>query len=77
MPVAYVFINAETDTLKEVLSDLRKITGVEEAHAVYGVHDVVVKVKADSINKLKKTIISRVRKVNNVHTTLTMIVVEP
>ena len=33
---------------------LRVVYGVEEAHALYGVYDLLIKIKGNSINELKE-----------------------
>jgi DNA-binding Lrp family transcriptional regulator len=43
---------------------------------VYGVYDIVAKVAADSMDKLKEIITWKVRHLNKVKSTLTMIVIE-
>ncbi len=76
MPIAFVLINAEIGSEGEVLSELKKIEGVEEAYSVYGVYDIVAKVRADSMDKLKDIVTWRIRRLNKVRSTLTMIVIE-
>ncbi|MCD6469815.1 Lrp/AsnC ligand binding domain-containing protein [Candidatus Bathyarchaeota archaeon] len=76
MPIAFVLINAEIGSDGEVLSELKKIEGVEEAYSVYGVYDIVAKVRADSMDKLKDIVTWRIRRLNKVRSTLTMIVIE-
>ena len=76
MPIAFVLINAEIGSESDVLNELKKIEGVEEAYSVYGVYDIIVKVRADSMEKLKDIVAWRIRKLNKVRSTLTMIVVE-
>ena len=76
MPIAFVLINAEIGSEEEVLRDLRKIEGVEEAYSVYGVYDVIAKIKADSMDKLKDVVTWRIRRLEKVRSTLTMIVIE-
>ncbi len=53
MPKAFVLINVESGTEEEVVSELKKVEGVEEAYYSYGVYDIISKVKADSMDKLK------------------------
>ncbi len=76
MPVAFVLINAEIGSEGEVLGELKKIEGVKEAYFVYGVYDVIAKVEADSMDKLKELITWRIRRITKVRSTLTMIVIE-
>ncbi|MEO3992741.1 MAG: Lrp/AsnC ligand binding domain-containing protein [Desulfurococcaceae archaeon TW002] len=76
MPEAVVLINTNIGTEEEVLNELLKIEGVSEAYIVYGVYDIVVKIKAPTTEALKEIISSKIRKISNVRSTLTMIVVE-
>lgn len=76
MPSAYVLINTEIGFEDEVLRQLKKTTHVTEAYVVYGVYDVVAKVEADTMDKLKDTITSNIRRFDKVRSTLTMIMVE-
>ena len=76
MPLAFVLINTEIGSESEVLKSLKKIDAVEEAHMVYGVYDVVAKVRAESMDKLKEIVTWHVRRLDKVRSTLTMIVIE-
>jgi len=76
MPMAFVLINAEIGSEEEVLKELKKVEGVQEAYVVYGVYDVVAKIRADTMDKLKDVVTWHVRRLNKVRSTLTMIVVE-
>jgi len=76
MPMAFVLINTEIGSESEVLGSLRKIDAVEEAYMVYGVYDVVAKVRADTMDKLKEIVTWHVRRLDKVRSTLTMIVIE-
>jgi len=76
MPMAFVLINAEIGSEEEVLRELKKVEGVVEAYVVYGVYDVVAKIRADTMDKLKDVVTWHVRRLNKVRSTLTMIVVE-
>jgi len=76
MPMAFVLINAEIGSEEEVLKELKKVEGVVEAYVVYGVYDVVAKIKADTMDRLKDVVTWHVRRLNKVRSTLTMIVVE-
>jgi DNA-binding Lrp family transcriptional regulator len=76
MPLAFVLINAEIGSEDEVVSELRKIGNVKESYVVYGVYDIVAKVEADSMDKLKEVVTWKIRRLEKVRSTLTMIVVE-
>jgi DNA-binding Lrp family transcriptional regulator len=76
MPLAFVLINAEIGSEDEVVTELRKMGNVKESYVVYGVYDVVAKVEADSMDKLKEIVTWKIRRLEKVRSTLTMIVVE-
>ncbi|MEM2914529.1 MAG: Lrp/AsnC ligand binding domain-containing protein, partial [Candidatus Bathyarchaeia archaeon] len=76
MPIAFVLINAELGSEIEVLNELKKVEGIEEAYSVYGVYDIIAKVRSDSMEKLKDIVTWRIRRMNKVRSTLTMIVIE-
>jgi DNA-binding Lrp family transcriptional regulator len=76
MPLAVVLINAEIGSEDEVAGELRKISNVRESYVVYGVYDIVAKVEADSMDKLKEIVTWKIRRLDKVRSTLTMIVVE-
>ncbi len=46
MPKAFVLINVESGTEEEVVEELKKIDGVEEAYFSYGVYDIITKDKS-------------------------------
>jgi len=76
MPIAFVLVNTEIGAENEVMKTIKKVEGVDEAYAVYGVYDVVAKIKADTMDKLKEIVTWHVRRLDKVRSTLTMIVVE-
>ena len=76
MASAFVLINTETGSENEVLDQLRKIEAVKESYIVYGVYDVVAKVSADTMEKLKEIVTWNVRRLDKVRSTLTMILIE-
>jgi len=76
MALAFVLINSEIGGEDEILEELKKVENVKEAHIVYGVYDIVAKVEAETMDKLKNVITWKVRRLDKVRSTLTMIVVE-
>ncbi len=75
MPAAYVLINTEIGAEEEVVKELKKISYITEAYVVYGVYDIVAKVEADSMEKLKEVVSWSIRRLEKVRSTLTMLVV--
>ena len=76
MPRAFVLINVESGAEQEVVDELKKIEGVEEAYFSYGVYDIITKIKADSMERLKEMVTYKVRAIGRVRSTLTLIMME-
>ena len=76
MPKAFVLINAELGAEDALIKELRSIGNVSEVYVVYGVYDIVAKIESDTMEKVKETITWKIRRLERVRSTLTMIVVE-
>ena len=76
MPKAFVLINVESGSEDEVLRELKELEGVEEAYFSYGVYDLITRVKADTMENLKDMVSRKIRTLNKVRSTLTLIMME-
>jgi len=76
MPRAFVLINVESGSEDEVLKELKKFEGVEEAYFSYGVYDLVTKIKAETMEQLKEMVTRKIRALSKVRSTLTLIMME-
>ncbi|MGH9909758.1 MAG: Lrp/AsnC ligand binding domain-containing protein [Nitrososphaerales archaeon] len=76
MPKAFVLINAELGAEDSLIKELKNTENVSEVYVVYGVYDIVAKIEADTMEKVKETITWKIRRLERVRSTLTMIVVE-
>jgi DNA-binding Lrp family transcriptional regulator len=76
MPKAFVLMNAELGSEDSLVNELKKLDAVMEVYQVYGVYDIVAQVEADTMEKVKETITWKLRKLNGVKSTLTMIVMD-
>ena len=74
--MAFVLINADLGAEEDLVRELRGIEHVKEVYVVYGVYDIVAKIEADTMEKVKETITWKIRRLEKVRSTLTMIVVE-
>ena len=77
MALAFVLLNVDPGTEEEVRDTVSKIEEVEEAHLVYGTYDMVLKLRADTMDEVKKAVTGKIRKLDEVRSTLTMLVAGP
>ena len=75
MATAFLLINAESGSETEVLKDLKAIPEVKEAYMVYGVYDIIARIGTETMQDIKDIISWKVRRLDKVRSTLTMIVV--
>ena len=71
---AFVLINTELGQEPNVFKALEGVPEVSEAHQVYGVYDIIVKVETESMEELKDILHQRLRRMDGIRSTLTMIV---
>ena len=76
MTFAVVLVNTDKDSQDKVKESIELIEGVEEAHALYGVYDLLVKIKAVSTENLKEIIKYRIKQLAGVTSSLTLMIIE-
>ncbi len=76
METAYVLISCDLGYEIAIIDELKQLANVKEAHGILGAYDILVKVESDSAESLRDTITWKIRKLNRVRSTLTLIVPE-
>ena len=74
MQRAFLLINVELEGGADVMRGLEGIPEVKEAYPLYGVYDIIAKIEADSESELKEIISQKIRRLDKVRSTMTMIV---
>ena len=76
MAIAYVLVSCDLGFDAEIIEELKHLSDVKEAHEIFGAYDILVKVESDSVEHLNDVITGKIRKLNRVRSTLTLIVPE-
>ena len=71
MVTAYVLIQTEVGKAPRVTVESVDITGVQQAQAVTGPYDVIVRAEARNVDELGKLVVARVQAVDGITRTLT------
>jgi DNA-binding Lrp family transcriptional regulator len=71
MVTAYILIQTEVGKAVQVATDIIDITGVQQAQAVAGPYDVIVRAQARNLDELGKLVVARVQAVHGITRTLT------
>ena len=72
--VVLMLMMLEPDTEYDVLTKLRSLQDVTEAHFLYGPYDAYVKAKAKTTGELEKLVLDGIRSIKGVRSTTTCFV---
>ena len=72
---AFVLIKSNLGKEHELKTKLEGIEGIVGVYLVYGIYDIVVEVEAESEEKLKDIVVSAIRPLGQMESTLTLIAV--
>ncbi len=76
MTIAYVLINCDLGYEEQIIEKLKHISDVKEVHGTFGVYDILAKVESANVKNLRDTITWKIRKLDRVRSTLTLMVIE-
>ena len=69
---AYVLISCDLGFDVEIIDEIKQLEDVKEVHGVFGAYDILVKLELANAEILRDTIIWKIRKLNRVRSTLTL-----
>jgi DNA-binding Lrp family transcriptional regulator len=69
---AYVLINCDLGSEKNVISSLKEVDGVKEAHGTLGLYDIIIKIESESEEKIREIVTGIIRKMPKIHSTMTL-----
>ena len=81
MSTAYVLLNSDLGSDETIITKVKEILDNEEnvkyeIQGVYGVYDIVLKISSENTENLRSVITNKIRKIEKVQSTLTMMVIE-
>jgi DNA-binding Lrp family transcriptional regulator len=74
MTSAFLLINSEFLFTEEVMNKLKEIPEIVDIYIVQGLYDIIAKVKLNTEEELKELVSERIRKVDKVTGTVTVII---
>jgi len=76
MVTAYVLISCDLGFDVEIIDEIKQLEDVKEVHGVFGTYDILVKLESANVENLKDIITWKIRKLNRVRSTLTLMAIE-
>jgi DNA-binding Lrp family transcriptional regulator len=75
MNKAFIAIHCETGKENPIMRKLMEIKGVSEVTGTLGLYDIIAKVEAQDSKELESIITTKIRRIPNVLTTMTLMVI--
>jgi DNA-binding Lrp family transcriptional regulator len=72
--LAFVLLSTETGREQHVLQQLRGTEGVKNAYVVYGLYDVIVEIEGQNQDTIRTIVLSKIRNLQGIKSTLTLVV---
>ena len=76
MATAYILINCELGSEESIIQKLKNITGISEVSGTFGAYDVLAKIESPTAETVREIITWKIRKVNQIRSTLTLMGIE-
>ena len=76
MATAYVLINCELGSEESIISQLKTLEGIIEVHGTFGAYDILAKIEWSTVEALRETITWKIRKIEKIRSTLTLMGIE-
>jgi len=76
MASAYVLVNCDLGFEAEKIDEIKQLEDVKEVHGVFGAYDILVKVESAKVENLREAITLKIRRLNRVKSTLTLLIIE-
>ena len=76
MATAYVLINCELGSEEEIIKQLKELEGVTEVHGTFGAYYILSKIESSTVESLRETITWKIRKIDKIRSTLTLMGIE-
>jgi DNA-binding Lrp family transcriptional regulator len=77
MPEALVCVNTNPNSAEEVYRELRACPEIKQIFKVQGIYDIIARVKGQNFDDLVNIINTRIKRLNQVQTILSMMIIEP
>ena len=74
MTSAFLFINAELLSIEDIINKLKEIPEIVDVYKVQGIYDIIARVNSDTEEKLKELVSERIRRIDRITGTVTVII---
>ena len=72
METAYVLINCDLGSEKDLIDEIKHMKNVREVHGTFGAYDIIATVESKTPEKIRQTVIGEIRNLDHIRSTLTL-----
>ena len=70
---AFVLLNTDLGTESKVEESLNGVEEITNIRNLYGIYDLIIEMEAESMDKMKEVVYNKVRRLENVKSTITLL----
>lgn len=70
---AFVLLNTELGMESKIIEALKGVEEITNIHSLYGIYDIIIEMEADTMDKIKEVVFNKVRRLENVKSTITLL----
>ena len=70
---AFVLLNTELGQESGIAEALDGVEEIIAIHSLYGIYDLIIEMEAESMEKVKEIVFNKVRRLENVKSTITLL----
>ena len=72
METAYVLINCDLGSEKDLIREIKNLKNVKEVHGTFGAYDIIATIESKTPEKIRQTVIGQIRNLEHIRSTLTL-----
>ena len=76
MATAYILINCELGSEELIIQQLKNIDDISEVSGTFGAYDILAKIESPTVETLREIITWKIRKIDHIRATLTLMGIE-
>ncbi len=70
---AFVLLNTELGMETKITEALKGVEEITNIYSLYGIYDIIIEMEADTMDRIKEVVFNKVRRLDNVKSTITLL----
>jgi DNA-binding Lrp family transcriptional regulator len=70
---AFVLLNTDLGKEESIIEALKDVKEIKRTRNLYGIYDIIIEMEADNMDKVKEIVFNKIRRLENVKSTITLL----